>query len=144
MARFEGGCHCGRVRVAFESRSPGTLTPRSCQCSFCRRHGALNVSDPAGFLAIEAQAGALHRYRFGRKGIDMLLCAECGTYVAAVAEIEGALFATLNLTGAGIRDLALGTAEPVDYDNETDAARLARRRAKWTPASLTETASFDA
>ncbi len=144
MARFDGGCHCGRVRVAFETQSPEKLALRSCLCSFCRRHGARNVSDPGGFLAIGAPGGGFHRYRFGRKGIDMLLCANCGTYVAAVAEIEGALYATLNLIGADIRGLVLGTVEPVDYDNETDAARLARRRAKWTPASLTETASPDA
>ena len=61
-----------------------------------------------------------------------------------MARFDGALYATLNLTGADIRGLGLGAAEPVDYDDETDAARLARRRAKWTPASLTETARLDA
>ncbi|HEY2659818.1 MAG TPA: aldehyde-activating protein [Caulobacteraceae bacterium] len=113
---------------------------RSCQCSFCRRHGARNVTDPGGFLAIEADAGALLRYRFGRKGIDMLLCADCGTYVAAVSEIDGALYATLNVIGADLQGLTPGQAEPVSYDDETDAERQARRRAKWTPATLTEIA----
>jgi hypothetical protein len=28
----------------------------------------------------------------------------------------------------------------MDYEDETDEARLARRRAKWSPVSLTETA----
>ena len=144
MARFDGACHCGSLRVAFETRSPQALSLRACQCSFCRRHGARNVSDPSGRLAIEAEAGALNRYRFGRKGIDMLLCGRCGTYVAATCEIEGSLYATLNITGADIQGLVLGAADPVDYDKETDAARLARRRAKWTPATLTETARIDA
>ncbi|QUD88864.1 GFA family protein [Phenylobacterium montanum] len=137
MARFDGACHCGRLKVAFETPSPAALSLRACQCSFCRRHGARNVSDPAGSLAISAEAASLHRYRFGRKGIDMLICGECGTYVAALCEIDGALYATLNITGADIQGLTLGAAEPVDYEEETDAARLARRRAKWTPASLT-------
>lgn len=144
MARFDGGCHCGRLQVAFETRSPEALSLRACQCSFCRRHGARNVSDPSGHLTIEAKAGGLNRYRFGRKGIDMLLCGECGTYVAAICEIEGSLYATLNTTGADIQGLSLGAAEPVDYDEETDAARLARRRAKWTPATLTLAAEIDA
>lgn len=49
MAVYEGQCHCGNLQLRFESAiAPENLPLRACQCSFCRAHGALTVSDPAG------------------------------------------------------------------------------------------------
>ena len=45
MTTLTGGCHCGNMRVAFEtSLDPRNLPLRGCQCSFCRRHGAVATS----------------------------------------------------------------------------------------------------
>ncbi len=52
-----------------------------------------------------------------------------------VQEIEGGLYAVLNLTAFDDPQEALA-GEPVDYDGETPAERTARRRARWTPARL--------
>ena len=142
MKAFNGSCHCGAIHVALESaKAAADLPVRACGCSFCTRHGAKNTSDPDGFLHITAAPGSLTRYRFGRGQIDMLLCDECGCYVAAVQDLEdGSTVGTVNVTGTALEGFAGRTGEPMDYEDETDEARLARRRAKWSPTTLTETA----
>jgi len=49
-AQRAAGTANGANRIAFESDRP--LAPRSCQCGFCRRHGARTVSDPDGVVTL--------------------------------------------------------------------------------------------
>lgn len=127
--RHSGQCHCGAIGVEFESDQP--LAPRACQCGFCRRHGARTVSDPDG-EAVLTLGGPAIRYRFATKTTDYILCACCGVYVAATAEIGRRLYATLNLNAFDDPrpDLA---AEPFCYDGESAEAKAERRLARWTP-----------
>ena len=129
---LRGRCHCGAIRVAFETGKP--LAPRACQCSFCRKHGARTVSDPAGSAILTLGAETL-RYRFGEGVSDSLLCGRCGIYVGAVSEIEGRLYATLNLNAFDDPRWELEAA-PVSYDGEGRASRLSRRLERWTPATI--------
>jgi len=125
-----GRCHCGAIRFRFETARP--LTPRACQCGFCRKHGARTVSDPDGSAVLTLQSEA-SRYRFASKSAAYVLCGRCGVYVGAVAEIDGGTYATLNLNAFDDPRLDLA-AEPVSYDGESAAAKRDRRRAGWTPA----------
>ena len=51
MKVYEGGCHCGNLRVAFRTAlDPAQMAPRACQCAFCRKHATGAVSDPDGHL----------------------------------------------------------------------------------------------
>lgn len=71
MQAYNGGCHCGALSLRFETAvAPAALQRRACQCSFCRAHGALTISDPDGALRVDAKADALVRYRFGLKTAD--------------------------------------------------------------------------
>lgn len=124
-----GRCHCGAIRVEFESDKP--LAPRACQCGFCRRHGARTVSDPDG-TAVLTLRGAVIRYRFATATTDYLICARCGIYVAATADIGGRAYATLNLNAFGDPRPDLD-AEPFSYDGESVEAKAERRLARWTP-----------
>lgn len=133
MSLFQGACHCGAVRVWFETAiDPDEIEVRADQCGFCRRHGAKTVSDPAGALRLSFHEPAVERYRFGTRTADFIVCRACGAYVAAV--IEG--YGVLNVVGADIRPLADRPARPVDYEAESAALRLERRRQRWTPLTL--------
>ena len=133
MSVYEGACHCGAVTAAFETAiEPAAMDVRADQCGFCRRHGAKTVSDPSGRLALRFAEGAVERYRFGTRSSDFIVCRACGAYMAAI--IEG--FGVVNVVGADIRVFADRPARPVDYDEETAAMRLARRRERWTPLTL--------
>lgn len=139
MTTLNGSCHCGSVRVAFmPSLSPEDLAVRACQCGFCRRHGARTVSDPNGSVHLTAAPGAYRRYRFGRRAVDALLCRECGIYLGSFIEVETGLIGTINVAGVDLEGLAGRAAESISYDDETDEERLARRKARWTPAILVQ------
>lgn len=131
-----GGCHCGNLRFALESALALDALPlRACQCSFCRLHGARSTSDPAGRIRFEVRdAALLTRYRFGLRTADFLVCAQCGIYVGALMRDGGAHHAIINANT--LDDVARLTqpAQPMDYDGEDAARRLARRKQRWSPA----------
>ncbi|HEY8570823.1 aldehyde-activating protein [Phenylobacterium sp.] len=137
--QLAGHCHCGAVRAILDTpRAAADLPLRACQCSFCRTRGALTTSDPEGHLHIEAAPGSVNRYRFGLRVTDFLLCAECGAYVAAVSEIEGALMGVLNVRGVDLAGFEGRDPDPMIYDEETPDQRLARRQDRWMPVALVE------
>jgi len=130
--RYEGGCHCGAIRLAFETEKP--LAPRACQCAFCRRHAARSVSDPDG-TAILTCAVEPSRYRFASRSADYLICPRCGIYVGAMTELEGRDLITINLNAFDDPHPGLeGT--PVSYEGEAAETKAARRLGRWTPVRL--------
>jgi hypothetical protein len=133
---IRGRCHCGNVAVALETKlAPNAIPLRACACSFCTRHGARALSDPAGRVTITVDDPArLVRYRFALRTADFLVCAACGVYVAAVLTGEGGTYATVNANVLEPWEAFRRPASPVSYDGETESARRARRQAKWTPA----------
>jgi len=132
MPRYTGGCQCGVIGIAFESAAP--LAPRACQCSFCRKHNARSVSDPAGSATLTLEGEPI-AYRFASRAADYILCPGCGVYIGAMTEIGGAALVTLNLNVFDDPHPRL-EAEPVSYDNETAEGKAARRRARWTPLTV--------
>ena len=84
--KYIGGCHCGNIQLTFESDlDPRQIKVRSCQCSFCRKHGSRVVSDPNGALTVKiADEEHLQRYMFAHHTAEFLICRCCGVYVAAV------------------------------------------------------------
>jgi hypothetical protein len=138
MPRFSGRCHCGNLRVAFDSaRAAAELPVRTCGCSFCRRHASLAVTDPAGRAELHAADPArVVRYRFGLRTADFLVCGDCGVFVAGVMLDGARAWATLNVNALDDRAAFTSPAEPVSYDAEGPEDRVARRRARWTPAEV--------
>ena len=127
-----GQCHCGAIRIELETEK--RLEPRACQCSFCRKHGARSVSDPDGRAILTLGIEPI-RYRFASKAADYVICPSCGVYLGALAEIDGAVFATLNLNAFDDPHPELAAA-PVSYDGESAEAKVRRRRERWTPARI--------
>ena len=139
MTVLNGSCHCGAVHVQLEpGKALAELPLRACQCEFCRRQGGRTTSHPDSRLHITAAPGSLHRYRFGRRQVDFLICRECACYIAAMIEDDGRAYATLNVVGTALPGFDGREPERLDYHDETDEQRLARRKAKWTPTTLVE------
>lgn len=137
MHEYSGRCHCGNLELVLSSRrAPRDWPLRLCQCGFCRAHAALATSDPAGALAVRARdPGAVLHYRFGLATADFLVCRDCGVYVAAVAEIDGARYATVNVNVFDVRAECVRPPTATDYEGENVDERLARRRRGWTPVT---------
>lgn len=136
-ATLTGTCHCGAIRGTLHATRPAAeLQVRACQCGFCTRHGAMTVSDPAGRVVLEIERAALATYQFGTRTGTSLLCARCGMYAGVMIEDGGKVWSALNVRGLAIPEFAGRTAEPVVYEGETAAQRIARRKAKWTPTEI--------
>jgi hypothetical protein len=135
VRRIAGSCHCGNLEAVFETPSaPEDLVVRSCGCSFCRRHGARCVSDPAGAVRIVVHDPALLlRYGFGLRTADFLVCRRCGVYLGAVMAAERAV-ATINVNTFDPPHPFERAGVPMDYGRETERERRNRRAAGWTPA----------
>lgn len=72
---YEASCHCGSVRI-----SVATLPDRvtDCNCSICRRYGALWAYYRQDQARLVAKPGALAAYLWGDRSIEFYHCTECG------------------------------------------------------------------
>jgi hypothetical protein len=137
--KLEGTCHCGNVAIVLETeQDPRELPLRACDCGFCRRHGARTTSDPAGRARVGIQDRALaSRYVFGLCTAEMVVCARCGVYCAAVLREGNRAWASLNANL--FLDPAFDrSAQRASYEGETREQRIARRKRLWTPVELPE------
>lgn len=138
MTTLHGGCHCGALFVALETQvDPRTLPLRACQCSFCRRHGGITTSDPAGKLVVKVRAPELlQRYRFALGITDFLLCRSCGVYIAATMETDGRVLGVLNVNVLDEQEPFRRSTEPMNYAAEDVESRTDRRAKVWMPVEL--------
>ena len=72
-------CHCGAVELAVRL-SDGLNTARRCDCSFCRRRGAVAVSAPLDGITIVRGAENLTLYQWGTGAAKHWFCKTCGIY----------------------------------------------------------------
>jgi hypothetical protein len=137
--KHTGQCHCGKLKASFETeKTPQELGVRTCQCEFCRRHGAVNISDPEGETIIDCAPEDVLRYRFALRTADFLICRHCGVYIAAVTGEGDDIRSTVNVVGLRMNDFASIEETPMQYGSETTDERIRRRANRWTPTRFTD------
>ena len=57
-------------------------------------------------------------------------------YAGVVLEDDGGVWSVINVRGLAIPEFIGRAPEPVVYEGETAEARIARRKAKWTPTEI--------
>lgn len=73
---YTGGCHCGKVRYAFEA---ATIEPAlACNCSICGKTGALLTFVPEANFRLESGESDLRDYQFNKHHIHHVFCTTCG------------------------------------------------------------------
>ncbi|MFT4519183.1 MAG: hypothetical protein ACI9JM_001574 [Halioglobus sp.] len=79
QAVHKASCHCGTVQ--FELSLPNGLEGlRRCDCSMCRRRGAVVASIPLEAIHITQGEEALSLYQFNTKTAKHFFCSRCGIY----------------------------------------------------------------
>jgi len=131
-SNIKGKCHCGNVGFEFETNIDiDDLPIRSCQCRFCKLHGAATARDPNGRATFFVDdLGSLKLYRFATESTDFVLCKNCGVYVGAVLVCGDNKFATLNMN---LTLLKTDNAKPITYGDEAAESRIATRAEIFTP-----------
>ena len=76
---MRGSCHCGAVELEI-TLSDGFATARRCDCSYCRRRGAIAVSAPLSGIRVVRGADKLTLYQWGTRTAKHYFCSLCGIY----------------------------------------------------------------
>lgn len=77
--KHTASCHCGAVVLEL-SLPNGIENPRRCDCSICRRKGAIVGSVPLAGIKILKGEDVLKCYEFNTKTAKHYFCSNCGIY----------------------------------------------------------------
>jgi len=72
-------CHCGAVELEIQLPD-GIVEQRRCNCSICRRKGAIVGSVPLSDLKVVSGEDKLSLYQFDSKEAEHYFCSICGIY----------------------------------------------------------------
>jgi hypothetical protein len=72
-------CHCGTVVLELDLPD-GIVNPRRCDCSICRRKGAIVASVVLSGITIIQGAESLKLYQFNTHVAKHYFCGNCGIY----------------------------------------------------------------
>ena len=72
-------CHCGAVELNLTLLN-GIEDPRRCDCSMCRRRGAIVASVSLKNLQVVRGADVLAVYQFNTQTAKHYFCTKCGIY----------------------------------------------------------------
>lgn len=77
--RHRATCHCGEVELELDLPN-GIVDPRRCNCSICRRKGAIVGTVPLHGLRVVRGEDALRCYQFNTRTAEHYFCSVCGIY----------------------------------------------------------------
>ena len=93
--KYNGGCHCGKVKYEVDMNLETAL---SCNCSICTKRGSLLGFAPESNFKLLAGENDLTEYLFNQKSIRHLFCKHCGILsFAKSAAPDGTPIAAINL-----------------------------------------------
>ncbi|MEP7350902.1 MAG: GFA family protein [Sphingorhabdus sp.] len=77
MKTFRGSCHCEAVKFTIKTDPEYSVR---CDCSICRRRGAIMVRCDQNDLDIQTGQQLLTKYRFNTNVAVHYFCGRCGVY----------------------------------------------------------------
>jgi len=133
---IDGACHCGNIAYTLRWPGDGSEIPvRACGCTFCTKHGGTYTShSEAALTAIVQDDTHVTQYRFGTATADFYICSRCGVVPFVTSMIEDRLYAVVNVNSFEGIDPSCFSRAVTDFDGETTASRLDRRKSKWIPS----------
>ena len=135
LTPIRGSCHCGNVRFVLRwPESESEIPVRKCGCTFCQKHAGAWTSHRDSELTVELDDRSLvSRYRFGTGTADFYVCSRCGVAPIVLSEIEGILYAVVNVNSFDDVGGLSFSSSATDFDGEDTGSRLERRKRNWIP-----------
>lgn len=113
------------------SQPVGCYSVRVCDCSFCQKHAAAYLSDPAGRLYLEFHSKSeVNCYRQGSEAAELLLCAHCGVLVAVRYRADDNTYGAINVRALDAAP-EFGARTPVSPRALSPADKVARWKQIW-------------
>jgi hypothetical protein len=132
---IHGSCHCGNIsfRLSWDP-DPAEIPARTCDCTFCQKHGGTWTSNPAGALEVDGREPTLvSRYAFGTRTATFHNCTRCGAVPVVTSDIDGRTYAVVSVKAFTNVDPARIRTAPASFEGEEVDSRLARRKRNWIP-----------
>jgi hypothetical protein len=102
--------------------------------TLCTKHGGVWTSCSTGALSVVVgDERSVSRYAFGTKTAQFHVCARCGVVPLVTSEIEGKMYAVVNVNAFQDFDRSLPKNASATFDAEDEQSRLARRKRNWIP-----------
>ena len=130
---IDGKCHCGNIAFRLEwEGAPPEIPARACGCSFCTKHGGVWTSNPRSTLAVTVRdPGLVSKYAFGTRTATFHVCSRCGTVPFVTSEIDGHLYAVVNVNVLENVDPSWLRRASVSFEGEDVESRFVRRKRNW-------------
>ena len=130
---IHGACHCGNIAFDLSwDPDPAQIPARACDCTFCRKHGGVWTSNPAGALRVRVKdPRCVEKYAFGTHTADFHVCSRCGVVPVVTSVIDERLYAVVSVNAFENVDASLVKSAPITFEAEDEGARLARRKRGW-------------
>ena len=111
--KHAGSCHCGRIAFELEGEVTQAM---DCNCSMCRRKGALLAFFPREALQLTTPESDMATYQFNKRHISHHFCPTCGIapFGEGVDPRTGAKVAAVNVRCLPDVDLATLKITPFD------------------------------
>ena len=126
--RHRLSCHCGGVVLELELPD-GIVDQRRCDCSMCRRRGAIVASVPLAAIRVLQGQALLRRYTFNTHTAQHFFCSVCGIYTHHQRRSNPAQYGYNVACLEGINPFALvdvpvrdGVRHPADHPVDRPAA----------------------
>ncbi len=114
MTKYSGGCHCKKVRYEAKVDLSQAI---ECNCSHCQIKGLLLTFIPATDFELVSGEESLREYRFYKKVIAHMYCADCGVQPFARAEKDGEETVAVNVRT--IDNIDLDSVKRIPFDGRS-------------------------
>lgn len=117
-------CHCGAVQIDLDLPY-GLLDPRRCDCSMCRRRGAVVASVARDGLHVLQGEQVLRLYQFNTHAAAHYFCGVCGIYTHHLRRSNSNQYGYNVGCLEGVNPYALNIAVPVEDGMHQPVDRVA-------------------
>jgi hypothetical protein len=124
---YRGSCHCGRVTFELDAELKRVT---ECNCSICRRKGALWHGAADTSLRILSGESDLVLYQFGTKTAKHYFCKNCGVGPLSRPRLNPAMWAVnvRCLDGVDPKALPVSTFDGEHWEEAAEALRAKMRK----------------
>ena len=132
MPTYRGSCHCGRITFEFDGEVKQAM---ECNCSICRRKGALWHALGPGKLRILSGENELGVYQFNTMRARHYFCTTCGISPFSHPRLDPAMW-VVNLRcveGVDLRALPVGHFDGEHWEQAAEALMAARAKQRPQP-----------
>ncbi len=130
---ISGQCRCGNISFNLEwLPDPSRIPAWACGCSFCQAHKGVWTSSPSAKLKAQIiNPTQLTRHSFATRTAEFLICKQCEDIPLVTSEIDGRLYAVVNIHALQGISPTLFKHFQSDFDGESIEERTERRRQNW-------------